>query len=315
MKKNLLIKISMVTAMCIFFAGIIIFESCQNTSKDDDGKLQTNIIIPKNFPAGINFPVDSATILGWLSNYDTTDITKHAWEIWRGLTSNAGEQYGPDSLLIYETWFGPRELAYFCTLTDVKEATLQQKKSRTELKVPHQFAHAGMLRGEVVDTQKGFNVFESVAYNIPASVYAVKNKIFNASVLQGFYGANGGTSIPPFPNNSITTKPTYYAGKADKKGRIRVPVWPGSPSPAKNLPVDSFAAYVYADITNSQPANKVPVPVTQNNPTDSQINAAMVNVNDFIHYKIDAAMAAYLNEVDIDPVSAGDFKRVIWFYW
>lgn len=301
------LKLTVVLAVSIFFAGII-FESCQDSGTKKDPKLEADIIIPTEFPANLNFPVDSATILEWLNNYDTASITSHAWEIWKGLTSNSGEMYGADSLLIYETWLGPRELAAFCAIDTFKMDMLQNKKFRTPLSIPHQFAHAGLFRNEAVDTQKGFNIYESVAYNPSASIYAVENKIFNASVLKKYYGKAGDRSIPAFPNSGITTKPTYYAGKADANGLIRVPVWPGVPPVAGNLPVDSFGTYVLADINNGQKAGKIPVPINADSPTTAQIAAATVNVNDFIHYTIDAAMAAYLNEVDIDPLSSGDFS-------
>lgn len=307
MKQVTSLKFAFFLALSIFLSGII-FESCQDAGTKDRSGLETNIIIPTEFPANINFPVASDTILGWLSNYDTASITAHAWEIWKGLTSNSGEMYGTDSLLIFETWLGPRELAAFCAIDTFKKDMLQHKKFRTPLSVPHQFAHAGLFRNETVDTQKGFNIYESVAYNPAASVYAVENKIFNASVLKKYYGNEGNTTIPAFPNSGITTKPTYYAGKADSNGLIHVPVWPGTPPVAGNLPVDSFGAYVLADINNRQKAGKVPVPINTDSATKAQIDAATVNVNDFIHYTIDAAMAAYLNEVDIDPIGSGDFN-------
>ncbi|WP_330441382.1 FAD-dependent oxidoreductase [Flavobacterium sp. C4GT6] len=314
------------SALSVLIAGgmVLSMSSCkekhEEENKPEAENVEKGIIIPQEFPndlgiANFSFPEDSTKIYTWLNNQDTNSITEHAWGIWAGLTKKSNQIYKGDSLCVFETWMGVKELAAICRipLTKGKEAQ-QVKKGRTALSVPRQFVHAQVFAKQaVIDTS--FQIFETVSYNPGAAKYALDHKIFNQSVLNKYEVKDGIGRIPQFPNNGITLKPTYYAGIPDENGLIRVPAWPGTPNPAKTFGPDAWNTYVYADLSNSQPANKKLVPVTSENPTADEIKAATCNVSDFINYKLDEEAAAYLNKTeDIDGNSnfkAGDLILLV----
>ncbi len=260
--------------------------SCSDTS---------NTIKPAEFPTHLgikdfNFPEDSNKIYTWLENQDTTSIVSHAWGIWAGLTEPTKQKYNGQSLLVFETWMGVPELAAMSAQGQVSSDV--EKTNRTQLSIPKQFVHGRLFAGQKVDTN--FTVLETVSYDPSAAHFATSNRLFNQSVLNGYTVKNGIGAVPEFPNTSITTKPTYYAGVPSKNGLIRVPVWV-SPNPAKAFKYTEWQQWVYADVNNNQEPNKKLVPVTTSNPTQEQIKAATCNVNDFINYKIDRVGADYLN--------------------
>lgn len=279
-------------------------------------------IKPEDFPAtgiaGFSFPEDSTVIYNWLEARDTTSITQHAWGIWAGLTQQSGQVFQGDSLRVFETWLGVEELQQACAEGNADAGCTSVKAERTQLSVPKQFIHAqtfanAQLRGNApIDTT--FQVFETVAYSPAAACYATEKLIFNQSSIDK-YQVNGGIGrIPNFPVDGITTKPTYYAGKVDGEGLIRVPVWPGTPNPAKAYGYSDWKTYVYADTKNGQQPGRKLRPVNTPNPSDAQIDAATCNLNDFIHYRIDKEMADYLNKHE-DPGStpfvAGDMVLLV----
>ena len=260
--------------------------SCSDTS---------NTIKPAEFLTHLgikdfNFPEDSNKIYTWLENQDTTSIVSHAWGIWAGLTEPTKQKYNGQSLLVFETWMGVQELAAMSAQGQVSSDV--EKTNRTQLSIPKQFVHGRLFAGQKVDTN--FTVLETVSYDPSAAHFATSNRLFNQSVLNGYTVKNGIGAVPEFPNTSITTKPTYYAGVPSKNGLIRVPVWV-SPNPAKAFKYTEWQQWVYADVNNNQEPNKKLVPVTTSNPTQEQIKAATCNVNDFINYKIDRVGADYLN--------------------
>ena len=276
-----------ITKTLLLILGLFtLIYSCSDTS---------NTIKPAEFPTHLgikdfNFPEDSTNIYTWLENQDTTSIVSHAWGIWAGLTEPTKQKYNGQTLLVFETWMGVQELAAMSAQGQVSSDI--EKTNRTQLSIPKQFVHGRLFAGQKVDTN--FTVLETVSYDPSAAHFATSNRLFNKSVLNGYTVKNGIGAVPEFPNTSITTKPTYYAGVPSKNGLIRVPVWV-SPNPAKAFKYTEWQQWVYADVNNKQEPNKKLVPVTTSNPTQEQIKAATCNVNDFINYKIDRVGADYLN--------------------
>lgn len=289
----------------IYFSviGFVIFFSCKNGDNKDNSSeySEVNAITPMNFPANLGiedfkFPEDSTKIYGWLENKDTISITKHAWGIWAGLTASSGQVFQGDSLLVYQTWFGVDELSQMSASGEKQGGCDQMKKNKlTSLKVPKQFIHAQLFANKKAVVDTNFSVYETVTYSPPAACFATTNLIFNQSTLDSYQVKDGIGKIPPFPNDAITTKPTYFAGKPNKDGLIRVPVWPGIPNPPKAFKDTDWNTYVYADISNKQQKNKKLIPVTGTNPSQAQIKAATCNVSDFINFSVNAEMAKYLN--------------------
>ena len=275
--------------LILFFGMFAVFYSCTKTE---------NTITPAQFPNnlsinGFNFPEDSMTIYKWLENQDTTEIVNHAWGIWAGLTEPTGQNYNGQDLLVFETWMGVQELAAMSAQGIIAEEG-EFKHERTSLSVPKQFLHGHLLSNGQKPIDTNFVVLETVSYDPSAANFVTLNQLFNKSKLESYVVKGGIGKVPEFPNTSITTKPTYYAGVPNKNGLIRVPVWE-SPNPAKAYKYTQWQKWVYADVNNKQKPNKSLVPVTSSNPSQSEIENATCNVNDFINYKIDRVGADYLN--------------------
>lgn len=286
--------------------GFVIFFSCKNGEDKETSSeySEVNAITPMNFPTNLgiedfNFPEDSTKIYSWLQNRDTISITKHAWGIWAGLTASSGQVFQGDSLLVYQTWFGVDELSEMAASGNKQGGCDQMKKNKlTSLKVPKQFIHAQLFADKNAVIDSTFGSFETVSYSPPAACFATSNLIFNQSTLDTYKVKEGIGKIPSFPNDAITTKPVYFAGKPSKDGLIQVPVWAGTPNPAKAFGASDWTTFVYADINNKQPKNKKLVPVNTLNgkPTPAQIQSATCNVSDFINFSVDAEMANYMNQ-------------------
>lgn len=309
---------AMAIGIALTALGITSLVSCKKEKAEEaNAKLAAIVpgIKPQEFPSnlnipGFNFPEDSTAIYGWLNKADTASIARHAWGLWAGITQKSNQVYNGDSLMVFETWMGVKELAKMAADGNKQGGCDQIKKQRTPLNVPKQFVH-GMLfanKKAVIDSTK-FKVFETVAYNPAAACFATENLIFNQSVLNQYQVKDGIGKIPDFPAAAITTKPTYYAGKPDNNGFIKVPVWPGTPNPAKVYGYNDWQTFVYADINNKQSNTNI-TPVTTANPTPAQIKAASCNLSDFLYMKIDQKTAAYLNEHQNkkeDQFKAGDY--------
>lgn len=294
-------KITGASFLLLFCMLVCIF-SCKEKKSSEIGKSSKYeaLIEPQKFPdhmgiTGFNFPEDSTTIYQWLDKRDTVSITKHAWGIWAGLTTKSDQIYKKDTLLVFETWIGVERLAELSALGDQNGGCYPKKTERTPLQIPHQFVHAQLFANKAV-VDSTFQMFVTVSYNPGAACFATKNLIFNQSVLNKYKKEGGIGKIPAFPNNGIAIKPTYFAGKPNGDGLIRIPVWPGNPNPAKAFGDDVWKTYVYVDVNNTQPETKKLMPVKGEKPTPEQIEQATCNLNDFIHYSIDKEVAIYLNQ-------------------
>lgn len=275
---------------------------------------------PTNIVPGFKFPEDTATIInGWLGGYtaqyfDTVSIYKHAWGIWAGLTASSGQKWNGQDLLVYETWPGISEIQ------DMVRAGKTDCPTRTgsvKLSKPRQFDHARALLvgtpkpGDAVDDTPNFWV--TVSYDHTAACHATKYQLLDSAVIAGKIKPGGIGAIPSFPRTSITTKPSYFVGKATDS-LIMIPVWPGPTNPARNYPTSTWKTHVYIDTKNQQPGGKAIVPTTTANPTPQEISAATCNLSDFIYFKLDAAAANYLNIEDATQgikASAGDLAILV----
>lgn len=308
----------------LMLSTIIYFVSqCNNpTSKETQRAVIIPVPLPKVVP-GFSFPEDSNQVYAWLSPYDSTHVYQHAWGIWAGLTANSGQSYQGDSLLVYQTWLGLGEIQSLvekgAALTQGQELT---KTSLTPLTIPRQLQHAAFFKalrlGQTIDTSAGSdfgtNFWVAVSYNNPAVKHVLKHELLKQSVLDSYLKKDAIGVIPPFPNDAITIKPTYYVGHATDS-LIRIPAWMGTPSPARAYDPSVWHSYIYADVKNRQPAGKHLVIDTSANPTPEQIAAATCNVSDFISIKMDAAMAHYFNKeqsgVQGDTAKAGDLALLV----
>jgi len=207
------------------------------------------------------------------------------------------------------------------------------KRIRLDLSVPNQFKNKKGVNGNLSKTIKSqtskfgdTNIFVSVAYNPPAAIHAISNKLFLQSTLNK-YLKEGYTDIPNFPNNAITIKPVYKViSKNVKNGIYKFPGWPGTPSPAKTFPETSWGACVYVDINNTgKGGNTIDHGCKGRNKNNTFF------LSNFIHNKIrNQEDATFLSSQLGISVSVGDYailvgmhvtsreiKRWIWqtFWW
>jgi hypothetical protein len=300
--------------LSIFAIGFIAitYNSCVFNDKT---RKFSNTVTPQRLPSvvpGFSFPEDSTNIYAWLNAQDTTSITKHAWGIWAGLTSNSNQIYdATDTLLIYETWFGISDIATQCADLDTLGGCSRTKSTREKLHYPHQLSHVfGTSATPVTNENPGFYV--SVSYDPNAACFATKNLLLNQSTLNKRLVSGGIGKIKPFPNSSITLKPTYYIGKVTDNF-IRIPAWPGEPgSQAQVYGQSQWNSYVYADVNNGQTPGKIAVPADSSQVPPPE--TAIVNLNEFIYYPLDSAAAAYVNtqqQGQAGTVAAGDLAILV----
>lgn len=311
--------------LVVFLSAIVLFAT-QCNSDDKKPNDQAGSIKPKELPVvvpGFNFPEDSTVIYGWMNNknfpnnYDSASVYQHAWGIWAGLTTNSGEVYQGDSLRIFETWLGISEIQDLIVAGKTKGGCegVAVKSDRAPLERPKQFGHGpskalkfSLLRKkdvDTIDTNPGFWV--TVSYDPNAACYATTNSILKQSV-QNKYAVNGGIgNIPAFPTKSITIKPTYMVGSATDS-LIQIPAWSGPRDTAYGA--NLWPTVVYADVKNRQTPNKAVVPAGVNDRDPSHVAAATCNLSDFINFKVDAKMAAYMNKEDSTQGLSGGGKAV-----
>lgn len=252
--------------------------------------------LPTNIVPGFNFPENPDVINSWIADtvFNDAAIYAHAWGIWAGLTANSGQVYAGDTLLVFETWPGIKEIQKFMNPANLftSDKLDSAKTTRNFLEVPSQVIHHRMANFNQDSTFSDTNnIFDAVTYNLPAAIFAVENAILKQESLQSKMVPGGIGAIPVFPSDAITLKPTYFVAKP-VGNLIRIPVWPGEPSEMKPFAPVVWGSYVYADTTNSQQPGKALQPVTSANPTTAEIAAATCNVNDFIHFTMDSLVAA-----------------------
>lgn len=292
----------------VLLAIVVIATLCNPVPQPTTGE---NTITPVELPSVVpnfHFPEDSNVIYSWLNNknfpnnYDSASVYNHVWGIWAGLTTQSGQVYQGDSLRIFETWLGISDIRNLI-LTDSSACTPSARKSmRAQLTFPHQFEHGFHTTGNIqarsaarhgtIDKAEEFWV--TVSYDPNAACYATNNQILKQTVLDSFRVKGAIGSIPKFPQKAMSIKPTYFVG-LEKDGLVRIPVWTGPPGSNIGYPFTIWPKYVYADIRNTQAPNKKVTPVDS---STTDIGPATVNLNDFIHFKLDTAMAAYMNASD-----------------
>lgn len=293
----------------VVLAGVVVLATLCNpkpaTPQPEPGETSiTPVQLPSIVP-GFHFPEDSNVIYSWLSNksfpnnYDSASVYNHVWGIWAGLTAQSGQVYQGDSLRVFETWLGITDIQTKISAGD--SACGATKSMRAQLHFPHQSEHGGktarMMLAAKASSGRPVNdsalFWVTVAYDPNAACYALSNQILKMSVVDKYKVKGGIGTIPPFPQSAITIKPVYYVGQGTDS-LIQLPVWSGPPAGGAQIPwaPTSWPTCVYVDLRNSQPAGKLVTPVSL---TATDIQGAIVNAKEFIHFRLDSAMAAYMN--------------------
>ncbi|MCJ8211482.1 hypothetical protein MUY27_17315 [Mucilaginibacter sp. RS28] len=294
----------LITILCLLIAvsAIALITRCKTgqTGKQPTDTTITAVDLPTNIVPGFNFPEDSSTIYNWVKGTppDTVSMLNHAWGIWAGLTAQSGQTFGSDSLLVYQTWLGIGGIQNLIFNNITSNKGMRTHTSPVLLSKPRQFFDAIKFASKklkaipFVDTN--FIQWVAVAYNPQAVSHVVSNSLFKASVIDSLQRNHIG-SIPQFPPNALTIKPVYLIAKPGDKA-VRIPVWPGPRTTPNGFPPQSWNNYVWVDLSG-----KVVPSGRHLKPADSTANAAQIlaatcSVNDFIHFKLDSNMAAYMNQ-------------------
>ncbi|HEX2205333.1 MAG TPA: hypothetical protein VHG91_18635 [Longimicrobium sp.] len=256
------------------------------------------------------FPVDSATINGWINNPagpDSAQIRAHAWAIWAGLTQRTSQMVDSDSLPVYETW--PNAAQVFDSVPPAAASGTAQTLVR-DLHVPRQFGHSqvAQVRARRTGAREGLSlpnpgvrsdsalVMVTVSYNTAAESHIWQNGYYQQSTLDSLNKYFDTTSTPTpvanrnivaFPNNAVALKPTYLPVAAD--GLTVLPYWAGPlASTDTAMPdINTWTQCVAVDPTNQRVGQTVSVKCN----TQDGVQAVVVGLDQFYSFTLDTAEA------------------------
>lgn len=255
-------------------------------------------VTPVNFPnlnlPNFNFPEDSNTIIRWINNNNMAAQYTHVWGLWKGLTQESGQVEGGQALRVFETWQTPQ------MMINAMLGKPADRNSRHLLRRPKQLTHFANLPDSVIS-----GVRESVAYSPPAADYAIDNKLLLATSIYQRALNNNPVS---FPSDAITIKPIFMLLPKGDGDRQSVEVWHGPRDTFAGYAINEWNTYVYVDITNSSPGGANGYGTLTNGTSTAPTAGDTYNLNEFIHYTLTQADAAYYNAAypSSDPAQPGD---------
>jgi len=226
---------------------------------------------------GYSFPENKEKLMKWIDAGNSNEIYLHGWGLWKSLTTPSGQnEFGLTNVPVYLTWLTPSEIAALPRLKSTEKNFELPAKRTLLLEKPRQLTHNANGLEKVVTLVKSSaasssknplsvrdtNIVVTMGYDPAAQDFAYHNNLFSLKALQAFYSSGSGNirSIPVFPNNAVTVKPTYKViTKANMlNGSIYVmPAWPGTPSvvtpeiTANGFPETSWPGCVYIDTKNT----------------------------------------------------------------
>lgn len=285
---------------------------CLYSCKSEEGKQTPEItsvedtftfdeVTPVDFPKldipGFHFPEDSTVINSWIYNDDMDTIYAHGWGIWTGLTTPTPQSFDGQQMLVYETWLTPNEM--------IKSILGQpiNRSNRANLKMPKQFTHFQA-------TPINDKISESVSYSPAAANHAIKNKLFLATTLYD-YAQAGRKGIPDFPNDAITIKPVFKLLAKSNGNPQSIETWHGTIDSLSAFGESQWHSCVYVDTTNQSngTGEQLMFPDSPNPPAPTA--STTYNINDFIHYKLNAEDAYYFNKEFSQNAQAGDYAILV----
>ena len=296
----------------ILGATVLLLVKCTNSNSTQApgaagggglGTTRGGVITPVDFPKldiqGFAFPQDSNVINGWIHSDDLASQYKHGWGIWAGL-NQLTDQKGAfdDSLRVFETWRSPSEIIHIMQKGPLLANDPGIRSNRANLSRPNQFDNEGASPDSIKDE----NLNEARAYSPAAEAYALKNKIFSGIQLYDY--AQKGNSIPSFPNNAISIKPTYVVLNLSKGATtFLLSVWP--PAAKTGYPNDVTHGYKMIEWGNSV---QIDTKRTVSDPANK-----VFALSDFIYYKMNKEDADAYNKANDGEteVVAGDIAVLV----
>ena len=253
--------------------------------------------LPDPHIAGFKCPEPQDTIDKWIVANDTAKEYRHSWGVWTALTMNSGEKYNGEDLRVFETWLTDGDIsdAIKAKNTNLLLDFASRPRTRGKFQVPDQITHARKMHAlkataeipqPVQNRLLGF-----VKYDPTAAEYAIHNTIYDSSTLQGMLNA-GQKAIPNFPNSAVTLKPVFEfitpAELDSGKGFYKLNVWSGPKDYPTGYGEGSWPGWVYVDPADTSHGNGSVDTGAGRTSTNSY------NIDDFIHFKLDAATVASL---------------------
>lgn len=211
------------------------------------------------------FPVAAATINGWVTNNDQSDIRTHAWNLWGGIT--AVTKLTGD-LPVWETWYSDEEVQAGPLLRGSSKtlALRAQGLPSHPFHAPRQFRHALELKGlaalksvnNLTDTSLvSFNKFDNdYAQFVWANDYYKSATLWNIQESWPKDTPTVNRIIKPFPAKAIGLKPVFQVVNG-----------PGNSSPGSQNGI-TLLNYWQGDLAtgpthSTNPANPTPATWTQ----------------------------------------------------
>ncbi len=251
------------------------------------------------------FPVDSATILGWVAAVDTVQIRQHAWNLWAGLTEMTDQTSNGDTLPVYETWLSRYEV-YDPELAGAGRAGAERGRALDRgFHSPVQFHHPAALAATAVTGWQEERLVAGVKYNMASAEHVWTNNYIDSAHLTALNAAMpadtpvADRNILPFPNAAVATKPVYWV--ISQTGLTVMPYWAGvnaSTDPSTPVP-STWTQFVAIDPTGSQVGDTVTV--TENGTT---YQAQVIGLDAFYSFPLTADEVAAV----LDTASASDVE-------
>ena len=277
--------------------SILFFTACEDDKekkepKSEEETIKTsftyNNITPVDFPSlaipGFNFPEDSTLLNQWITENDSLNIYSHAWGIWTGITSPTNQKVANKTLLVFETWLTPEEMLDSINGTPIK------RSNRANLKKPHQFTHFAPTVND--------SIHESVSYSPAAASFAIENKLFLATTLYD-YAQQGLNDIPNFPDEAITIKPVFKVLPVSTSGgqhKFAISSWHGPIDSLAGFPENDWHSCIYVDVENQSNGDGSQLYYENKESIPAPTPATSYNLNDFIHYTMNAEDAYFFNK-------------------
>lgn len=245
-------------------------------------------IIPQPL-AYAQFPVDSATILRWVSATDTVSIRQHAWNLWAGLTAMTTQTSNGAALPVYETWLSRYEVYNPGTAGEKRTLAARGRPVDRGFHSPVQFHHPGssLTAGAGAGAEGNERVVAGVKYNMASAEHVWTHNYTDSAHLTALNDSfPAGTpvadrNIIPFPDSAIATKPVYWI--INSTGLTVMPYWAGADSstaPGEPTP-NTWTQFVAVDPSGQQVGQTVTV--TENGQT---YQARVIGLDQFYSFAL-----------------------------
>jgi hypothetical protein len=301
----------------LFTGSFLAFYSCGGGDKKPEpttelttgGSTFKPVPMPDPGIPGYKFPENQATLEKWTAANNQDSLLLHSWGLWTSLTMPSGEKYNGEELRVFETWNTPEDLiaAMNSQGTGKLLKAAEVPRSPGKLRPPNQILHAikkkRALAAEAADVDAS-DILGFVKYDPSAAAHIERFNLLNSDTLNAML-AKGDTAVPAFPVTSMSLKPVFQIISKNKlnNGLYKLKVWTGPPNPDTiAYPSIKWPACVYVDPAGNGKGNgSVDMGCKGATPQTTY------NVSDFIHFKLDSAMAAQAGQ----GAAAGDYAILV----